>query len=245
MPCQQVESEKSIVPNRLRKLWTLSVCLSLTSLLGCGQKPVDDIEAANKAGKAIFVKGQEQGFKFQDQLEFNGQTWVRSSEMHTSSIGVVRWYYLGSDPNTRLCYAQWPRGHELKEVFSIECRDNDRSAWTFCEKQKIVRWDGVWHEHTADENQYGMFDGPYFYSYENGVLKFSGYELDFMKVGPAEGYYPDGTLWWKGEYDDDSPLFDEMRFWGPDGNEMKDLKQDEKLEQYDRWREMQSDPQVN
>lgn len=220
----------------MNQSWTLLFSLLCASLVGCEQKTGDDIEAANKAGRAILVKWKGNAYKFPAAIEFDGQTWIRSREKRESITGVVDWYYLGSDPNVRVQYSQWPSKHDLKETFTTYCRTDPQSRWKQDGKERLVDSSGAWFESTYDQNRGIRKNGPYEYAYENGVLKYSGHERDDVSVGPAEAYYPDGTLWWKGEYINSGlPDYHSWRFWGPDGEELKNLRYDEKLEQYNRW----------
>lgn len=233
------------MPNCLNQPLTLLICLVLASQIGigCGKEAKMDTESVSQLDLTIHRTVQGQDFKIPAQLEFNGQKWTRDGEIEARSSGIVTCYYVTADPNIKLRYSQWPKRDNLKEVFSMRRRVDQNSSWIEAGKQKLVRWGGVWYEFTADPELGGLPNGPYRFSYEDGTVKFSGYERNFSRVGLSEGYYPDGSLWWKAEFVDDLPEFHSMRLWSQNGIEMKGLDREEKLNQYHLWNDMKSEGQ--
>lgn len=223
---------------QLNHLSRFSVCLLVVSQFGCRNEVEIEGDMASQRDLTIHRTVQGQDFKMPARLEFDGETWTRSGEIDAKTSGIVTCDYFGDDPNTKLRYSQWPKQFNLKETLSKEVRSDQVSTWEKSGKQRLVTWDGVWREYTADAELGGIPNGPYQYSYEDGALKFSGHERDFSRVGPAKGFYPDGELWWKGEFVDDSPEYPSMQFWSRDGNEMKDLDLEEKRDQYHLWNDM-------
>ncbi|MCC9607318.1 hypothetical protein LOC68_13390 [Blastopirellula sp. JC732] len=93
-------------------------------------------------------------------------------------------------------------------------------------------------ERTFDATRPGIEHGPYRYSYENGVCKFSGEKKDDLEDGPAEGYYPDGAVYWKGDYIEGQVSLGGIIFYDQQGNVLEGLNREERQKRFDEWENM-------
>lgn len=216
----------------------LLVAILLLQTYGCGLGSSSNATNNIHQGEVIeiTVKGKE--YSIPPNLEFDNQVWVRESDDPESIVAGVTYTYIGNKAGIKIRYHQWPDISEIKETIDTLRRKGPKSLWKIDGKCLCILQTGAWVERMVDFERSGREYGTYKSSYENGVLKFSGRKEDDIRHGPAKGYYPDGSLWWKGVYRDAAIQLSETIFFDRDGSEIEDMYINEKEDEFYLWKDM-------
>ena len=168
------------------------------------------------------------------EIKFNDRTWIRSDVNPANTIPSIEYDYKGKDPNIKIRYSLGPADSDLNYSFTTYKRDDLKSPWKMNGRYTAVMKSGAWKEMTF-ATTLPRPSGPYRYSYRNGTVKFSGDLKDGSIIGPAKGFYSDGSLWWKGNYSDGDIDLDSILFYEKDGREKEIRDREEAYYEFERW----------
>ncbi|GAA4441580.1 hypothetical protein [Bremerella cremea] len=193
-------------------------------------------------GKFIVVESKGESYRIPPTLTFDDQEWTREYAKPVSESDGVSFDYVGQDPNVKVRLHLMPvsSGTFTRTVDTLRRKDQ-QSRWRRDGKCLRILKSGVWREWSVDADRSGQGNGVYRYSYENGKIKYVGRIEDDFDVGMAQGFYPDGALWWEGEYVDSTIAVENARFFARDGSRFEHMSYDEKRSELEKWKTLAVD----